>query len=194
MTHAPGQAAEGREQVRERIGPAIREGPLEVRPHEFVRIELGRVRWEAFDVEAGTPRAQRPDIRALVDRPAVPEHDHVAPQMPEQGAEEERDLHVGDVLVRMEVEVQAEPPPLGAERDGGDGRDLVPAVAVTDQRGVPPRRPGAAHGRDQQKARLVEEHQMGVQAPGFFLTATQRTRFHCAIAASSRSTARRSGF
>jgi len=31
--------------------------------------------------------------------------------MPEQGAEEERDLHVGDVLVRMEVEVQAAPPP-----------------------------------------------------------------------------------
>jgi hypothetical protein len=98
----------------------------------------------------------------------------VTAQLPKQGAEEDRDLHVGDVLVGMEVDVQAEPLTLGAERDRGDGRDLVPAVSVSHERGLPPRRPRAAHVRDQQKARLVQEHQMGVQAPGFFLMATQR--------------------
>src|SRR3989442_1197913 len=75
-----------------------------------------------------------------------------------------------------------------------DRRDFVAAIPMPDDRRGAGGRPGAPDVGNQQEATFVEEHQMGVQALRVFFTATQRYRVQRAMAASSRSTARRSGF
>src|SRR5712692_11740912 len=111
-----------------------------------------------------------------------------------KGAKEHGDLHMGEVGVRMKMEVEPHAAPVGADGDGRDRRDFVVAVSMPHDRRVSTRRPGAPDVRDQQKPTFVQEHEMGVQALRVFFTATQRYRFQRATAASSRSTARRSGF
>ena len=133
------------------------------------------------------------DIGTLVDRAAIQDHDDVPSEEAEQGAEEHRDFDVSDV-VRMEVNVQAEPAASGTDRDGGDRRDLVAAIPMPQDRRLAARCPGSPYVGNEQEPGLVKENEVGVQAPGFPLMATQRCRFQCAMAASSRSTARRSGF
>jgi len=81
-----------------------------------------------------------------------------------------------------------------ADGDGRDRRDLIALVAMPDDRGLPPRRPRSPNVGDQQEAALVGERQVRLQARCVFFTAVQRYRFQRSIAASSRSTARRSGF
>src|SRR6266571_3500560 len=94
----------------------------------------------------------------------------------------------------MEVDVEAYPTAAAADGHRRDRGDLVTAVAMSHHRGLPPRRPRPPDVRDQQKAAFVEEHQVGLQVSGFFLICTQRYRFQRAMAVSSRSIARRSGF
>src|SRR2546422_6055844 len=94
----------------------------------------------------------------------------------------------------MEVDIEAHPTAAGADGYGRDRGDLVTAVAMPHHGGLPARRPRPPDVRDQQKPAFVKEHQVGVQAPGFFLISTHRYRLQRAMAVSSRSIARRSGF
>ncbi len=78
----------------------------------------------------------------------------------------------------------APPPPLAKPRpSGGEGHD----------RGLTHRAPGLPDRRDQEEARFVGKDEMGAQPCGVFFTRGQPARFQAAMAASSRSTARRSG-
>jgi len=119
-------------------------------------------------MQARTAREQRLHVGPLVNAAAIQEHDHVAAEMPEQGAEKDGDLDVGDVVVGMKVDVEAHPPALGTDGDGGDRRNLVASIAVPDDRGLPPRGPRPPDVRDQEKPAFVEEHHVGPQALGFF--------------------------
>ena len=193
---APRGAREVREiakQVVDRQRAAIGEARLEVVPDLFVGVELGGVGGKAFEVQPRVAGTQGADGRSLVNRPAVPEEDHRAVQMPQQQAEEHGDLDMADVG-EVKVAVEPEAVPARADGDGRDRRNALVRVPMAQQRCDPARRPGTTHRRDQQEAALVEEGQVRPQAPGFFLIATQRARFHCAIACSFRSTARLSGF
>jgi hypothetical protein len=118
----------------------------------------------------------------------------MAAELAEQGAQEHRDRHMGDVAPWIEMDVDPAVPPPGAHRHRRDRRDFVAAIAMPEDRRVAAGRPGAPDVGNQQEATFVEEHQMRVQARRVFFTATQRYRFQRAMAASSRSTARRSGF
>ena len=118
----------------------------------------------------------------------------VPAELAEQGAQEDRDLDMGEVAPRIEMDVEPAAPPPGAHSHRRDRRDFVAAIPMPDDRRVAAGRPGAPDVRNQQEATFVEEHQMGVQALRVFFTATQRYRFQRAMAASSRSRARRSGF
>lgn len=181
------------QQVVDRQRAPIGEARLEVVPDLLVGVELGGVGGKAFEVQARVPGAQRADGGALVNRPAVPEEEDRAVQVPQQQAEEHGDLDMADVG-EVQVAVEPEAVAVRADGDGGDRRNALVRIPMTQQRRDPARRPSAADRRDQQEAALVEEGQVRSQAPGFFLIATQRARFHCAIACSFRSTARRSGF
>ena len=59
-----------------------------------------------------------------------------------------------------------EPPPLRADGDGADGRDPVVPVPALEDRRLAPGGEGAADRRGEHEPRLVEEHQVGLAAPG----------------------------
>jgi len=180
-------------QLELRIRSAIAEGLLCELPHAFVGVEFGCVAGEALEVEPREGLLERSDGVASVNRAVVPEHDHGSAQVAKHVAEEVTDLRMLDVL-GMQAEVQPQAPAAGTDGQAGDHRDAIPTLAVVEQRCLSPRRPGAPDGRDQEEARLVDEDEVGAQPAGFFLMRGQVSRFHCSILASSRSSARRSGF
>src|SRR2546428_11909905 len=112
----------------------------------------------------------RLDLRPAVNRAAIPEHDDRPGQVAEQESEEECDFDLRDIVaVEVRVEPVAVPPRAHGER--GDRRHLVAPIAMTKERRLAPRGPRPAHRWQQEKPALVEENEVRVQAPGFFLTA-----------------------
>lgn len=181
------------EELALRVGPAVGEGALGELPDALVRVELRGVAGKAIEMEPGIAGLERADGLAAVDRAVVPDHDHGTAEMAEQIPEECAHLRVLDVL-GGEQEVEAAAPAAGTHREAGDDRDALAPLAVTQQRGLTPRRPGATHARDQEEARLVDEDEVGAQPRGFFLMRGQASRFQCSMRSSLRSSARRSGF
>lgn len=162
-------------------------------PDALIRVQLGGVGGEAFQVEAGKPAAEPADGLAPMRAPIVPEDNDVPAQVPEEVAQERAGLRLLDVL-QVPLVVQAEAPMPRADGHPGDDGELVAPRPVPQHRSLPARGPGLAHGRDQQEPRLVYEDEVGPQPCRVFFTWGQRVRFQCSIAASSRSRARRSGF
>jgi hypothetical protein len=116
-----------------------------------------------------------------VDATAVPEKHDVAVDLPKQIAQEEDHLELGDVLP-MKVQVKTQTLPLTTDGYRRDRRDAVVPVAMLDDGCFAARRPGAADVGDQKEAAFVQEGEVRLQPPGFFLTATQRYRFQRSIA------------
>ena len=137
--------------------------------------------------------AQLPDRFALVDRSIVEEHDHVAPQVAQQMAEEVADVGVADV-VAMATEVKSYPPAHGTDRQSRDDRETIVPVAMVDPRRLSPRRPRPPKRWNQEEPRLVDEDDVRPLARCVFFTCGQRVRFQRSMRSSSRSSARRSGF
>lgn len=182
-------AEEGVEVGRSAVGEAV----LAVTPDPFGGIEFRGVGGKGFEVETRVAPAESADGLASMLSGLIPDHDHVAAQVTEELPQEEGDIdlsHVFDLDPKEETEATAE----GAQRDARDHGELIPAVEVVQDRGLPPRGPRALDRRDEQKARFVNENQVGPQPRGVFFTRGQRYRFQRSTASSSRSTARRSGF
>jgi hypothetical protein len=116
----------------------------------------------------------------------------VAGDLAEQMAEKRRDLLALDIVL-VQLAVQRTPEALGADGDAREGRDAVVRVPVPDDRRLPHRPPRLPDRRDQEEAGFVDEDEVGPQPRGVFFTRGQPECFHAAMAASSRSRARRSG-
>ena len=165
-----------------------------MRPDQFVRVEFGRVARKPFEMQTGTPRLQGLHVRPLVNAAAIQHDDHLAAEMPQQRAEKDGDLNVGDVLARMQVQVEADPAALGTDGDGRDRGDLVALRAMPDDRGLAPGCPRPPDVGDQEEPAFVGKRQVGLQVLRVFFILVQRYRFQRSMAASSRSIARRAGF
>jgi len=176
-----------------RVGTAVGQQSLEVIPNPLVRIEFGGVGRERHKMEATGTREQFLDRIATVDLAVVQKHHQMAPNLTEQVAQEPSDLFALNVVL-VELAVQRTVKPPRADRDPGDGRYAVVTLAVSNDRRLPDRAPGLANRRNQEEAGFVDKDDMGRQPCGVFFTAGQTVRFQSAIAASLRSTARRSGF
>lgn len=176
------------------VGLAVGQVVLGPPPHALVGIELGRVRGEVFETKARVTREQSAHDRAAVDVGAVEQHVDGAAKMTKQVAQERHDVGRMEVLVQLAAEVQAAATPAGAEREGGKGRDTVVLLPVAQQGRVATWRPGAPYARRQLVSRFVKEDEVGSQPRGAFFTRGQSRFFQRSIAASSRSSARRSGF
>lgn len=188
----PERRPQGREirrtQVREFVA-------FDVAPHLFDRVQLGRVGGEPFPLE---PRALSRQVRghgtALVRPQSIPEQNHalraeMTPKVPEEGDER----HVG-VAAGVGMEVEACAPAVPAERQGrGDREPLPMAPRMGQDRGRAAGRPGPADNRLLRDPAFVLEEEPGAAPAGVFFTCGHRWRFHWAIAASSRSRARRAG-
>src|SRR5512144_2542342 len=97
-------------------------------------------------------------------------------------------------IILVELAVQGTMEAFWTDGDTRDGRDPVMAIAMKQDRCLSYRTPGLPDRRDQEEARFVDKDEMGCQPCGVFFTRGQTDRFHSVMAASSRSTARRSGF
>ena len=117
----------------------------------------------------------------------------MASYLSQQLTEERRHFFSMDiVLIKLAVQCT-----MGAFRtDGntGDSRDPVMTIPMKHNRCLSHRTPGLVDRRDQEEARFVDKDEMGCQPCGVFFTRGQTDRFPSATAASSRSTALRSGF
>ena len=175
------------------VGPRVGQGMLQGCPDSLVGIEFRCVRREQFQVQAGEAGAQAPQGSALVDLRIVEQGEDMTAEMAQQVADKGAHLVAADVGL-VELAIEPEVAPAGADRDAGNGGDAVVAVPVAKNGGLSPRAPGLADGRDQHEPRLVDEDDVGRQPRGVFFTRGQAVRFHSSMRRSSRSTARRSGF
>ena len=175
------------------VGTPVREPLLRELPDAFVRVELGGIAGEAIEVQPGEDATQRTDRIPFVNASVVPhEHDRSS-EMAKQMSQEGADLGVLDVF-RMERVVQAEATAAGTHGDARDHGDPIAPLPVVEQRRLASWRPGLAHARNQEEARLVDEGEVGTQPRGFFLMRGHSSFFQRSIASSLRSRARHSGF
>src|SRR5207245_3315963 len=95
-----GQAAQG---GRRMVGQRVL---LQITPNLFHGIEFGGVGREVFQIEAEMPIKERFDYSGQVGARAIPDHQHVSPQLAEQLQEKVQSSVRVDVLVRVQAEVE----------------------------------------------------------------------------------------
>jgi len=176
-----------------RVRPTIGQKALEMVPDAFVGVEFRSVRGEGHEVKPARASEEFLHRIAAMDSAVVQQHDQMTTDLTQEMAQEDGHLFaLNVVLVEQAVQRATEAP--GTDGDPGDRGDSVVAIPMMHDGGLSDRTPGLAHGRDQEEAGFVDKDDMGRQPCGVFFTAGQTDRFQSAIATSSRSTARRSGF
>lgn len=93
----------------------------------------------------------------------------------------------------MQRQQPARAPTVSAGQHRADPRHALPVKRLDQARRLPARRPGGSDGGTLREAAFVHKTQPGPQPLGVFFTRGQRTRTQRAMAASSRSLARRAG-
>lgn len=161
---------------------------LPIGPEVFDRIEFGSIGREAFDPEFA---AQFGNVLAhdlgAVDGGPVPDDEQAAGHMALEVVEELNDLRALDTaLKKPEVAVP--------KRDAGDRREIVPAEWVEKQRRLALGRPSPHAVRLLGQPALVDEDNGAPFGLGFLFSASHVLRFQRAMACSSRSMARPTGF
>lgn len=191
------QAGERRDQGAQEgehiVGATVRQLRFGAGPDAFVGVEFRRIGGEVREPQPRRPREERAHDRAAVNVAVVPDDNHRAVQMAEEIAEKRAGVGRADVFT-VKLEIEPAPAPGGTERQPRDDRDAIVSLPVAQDRRLAPRRPRTAHGGDQEEARFVDEDEVGAQPRGVFFTRGHSRAFHRAMAASSRWSARRSGF
>lgn len=176
-----------------RVRPAVGQDSLEMVPDAFVGIQFGGVRREGHQMKTARAREELPHRIAPMDLAVVQQDKQMTTDLTQEMSQEEGHLFaLNVVLVELAVQRALEAP--GADGDAGDRGDAVVTLSVAHERGLSHRAPGLADRGDQEESGFVDKDDMGRPPRGVFFTAGQTVRFQSAIAASSRSTARRSGF
>lgn len=151
------------------FGRTIGQGVFGLGPYKLVRVKFWGIGREPMHMEPAVVAKELLDDGAPVDGAAIPQEHHGCAQMPKEVAQKADDLHPRDVD-GMEAKVKSKPLSRWGDRDGGDGRNSIPLVAVSEDGGTADRRPGLAHIRNEEKAAFVEEDEMGPKSLGFFLS------------------------
>jgi len=178
------------------IGCVVGQGvAFEVAPNHLDRVDLRGIGWQKETMKSGGSGKYAIDDFGAMGEGSVPDYEqgllHLAAELPQKAGH----AHGSDVLACMERKIKSYPLASWRNREGRDGRDLAvsPSDLAQNWRSAAGC-PGASDQRRQEKAALVDERNVGVQASGFFLMCGQSTLIQCRMAFSSRSRARRSGF
>jgi len=168
---------------------------LEIAPDLFDGVQLRRIARQPFDGHPPTlAREVRTHQGALVPGQAVPDKDdaltaEVSLELPQKADQ-------ADVLVRARpgLEVKPAAAPIPAEGQGARDRQALPVPSdMRQDRGLAARGPGAADDGLLREAAFIFEDEPRVAAAGVFFSCAQRRVFHCSMAVSFRSRARRAG-
>jgi len=168
---------------------------LEVSPSGFHGVQFRRVGRKEFDVETARA-AEHPSHRptSVHVEPIPHEKDRTLDLTPEVSNELGQPYAV-DVATGPDRKVERDPTSPGRHRQRPDDRSLFSVTSrLRKNRCLASRRPGPAHERREEKPALIQENDVRVQPPGFFLMRGQSTLTQRRMAASSRSRAWRSGF
>jgi hypothetical protein len=126
-------------------------------------------------------------------RAVIQQDDEMTGYLTQQMAEKHRHFFALDVIF-VQLAVQRATEAFRADRDAGYGRNAFVTMPMVQYRCLSYRAPCFANRGNQEEARFVNEDEVGCQPCGVFFTRGQSDRFHSVMAASFRSTARRSGF
>ncbi len=168
-------------------------GGIQVPPELFHRIQLRRVCRQPLDGQPGAVVGHRLGRELTpMSRQAIPQQDHPAVDMPAPRVEEVHDVATphSPGLQRQEP---ARSPTGGRRQHGANPREVPPVEGLHHKGRAAFGGPGGANRGPLGKAAFVEKPQPGSQPLGFFLSRGQVVRTQRAIAASSRSRARRAG-
>ena len=176
-----------------RVRPTVGQETFEMVPDAFVGVQFGSVCGERHQMK--TARASKDVLYgvATMNSAVVQQHDEMTTDLPQEMAQEGGYFFALNVVfVELAVQRAMEAP--RTDSDAGDSGDSVVAIPVMHDGGLSDRAPRLAHGRNQQEPGFVDKQDVGRQPCGVFFTAGHTDRFQSAMAASLRSTARRSGF
>lgn len=168
---------------------------LEVSPSSFHGIELWGVRRKEFDVKVARPTEHPGHRPASMHVEAIPHQNDRTLNLASEVSNELGQPHAVDVACRPDRKVKRDPTPPRRHRQRSDDRGLLSVTTgLRKDRRLAARGPGPAHERCEEKPALIQEDDVSVQSPRFFLMRGQSTLTQRRIAASSRSRAWRSGF
>lgn len=193
-TDASGATADGSLDLAEVLGGEVGQFVgVEVGPAVFERVEFGRVGRQEFGVEP-VALGLEPGLglAALVRREAVPQEHHRAAHMATQRAQKGHRAFRIDAA-GLDRQKQTHPPSVGRKRQRPGGGQALPVEAVFEDRGFPPRGPGASDTGLLGVAAFVDDDEAGPQPPLFFLMRGKSWRSHCLTTAGLRSRAWRVG-
>lgn len=143
---------------------------LELVPDLFGRVEFRGVFRKPFGLKARVVQQHLPDRRPFVDLAPVPQQDDRAGHVTQKLSQERGHMH-GLEVVLPETGIQSDVPADRADREGGQGRDAVVLVAVGNPWSLTLRAPRPSARRNEQKAALIQEGQMGPKFSRLFLYA-----------------------
>jgi hypothetical protein len=162
-------AAQPRSQLDDVLWCTIGQSEFGFGPHKLIGIKLWGIGWKSMHLEALVLANELLDDDAPVDRAAIPEQYNRSAQVPQKVTQEPDDLHPRNIGA-VETEVKSKALARWGDGNGGDGRNPLSRIAVSEDRGMADRRPGLAHVRDEEESAFVEEDEMGPKSSGFFLT------------------------
>jgi len=175
------------------VGPPIGQATLQLIPDALIGVQLRRVGGKGFQMQPSRPGQQRLHRIAPMNLAVIQQRDDRTRDLAQQMPEERRHFFaLNVVLVQMAVERTMKA--AGADRDARNGGEPIVAIAMRHDRRLSHRAPGFLHRRDQEEAAFIEKDEVGSQPRGVFFTRGHTVCFQAAMAASSRSRARRSGF
>jgi hypothetical protein len=139
---------------------------FEIGPPIFVGIEFWGVSRQILQANPTTPRQPVPQQTASVCAQPVPYHNHPVGQVTQQVSQKHDNLLLANRRVLVELQVPAQVPASGRNTQGSNCRDTpIVASSLAQYRCAAARGPGAVDKRMQQKARLVDEYDVGL-VPG----------------------------
>jgi hypothetical protein len=175
------------------VGSSVGKTAFKQPTDPLVRIHLGGIGREVFQMKARQSPTQLSDGCSAMDVAVVKQGDDVSAQMPQHMAKQQADVCL-PYVVAGEHTVWRQAPRLRADRKPADHRDPIVSEPVTDQRSLSDRSPGFSDGGSELEAGFVDENQVGDQPLAVFFILFQFLLFHCWMACSLRSKARLSGF
>ncbi len=168
---------------------------LGMAPDQFDRIQFRGIGRQQMGVHAAAWREPRTDRTPVVGLQPIPDQfdrpAHGARKLLQEG----EDRFAVVIGIGQEAKAGAYAKSARRDHERADHRDLAARAApLPEHRGLTARRPGAAYEWAHQETGFVEEDERRPAARGVFFIRGQSSLTQRAMAASSRSTARRRGF